>query len=58
MALDQTWQVGLAWGIVIIALTVAGAWAAFKMGMTPWAMVLGLVGWVAFVGWLEKGVTK
>lgn len=56
MALDQTWKVGLAWGIVIIALTVAGTWYSFKSGGTPWAMALGVLGWVGFMGWLEKGV--
>lgn len=57
MALDQTWQVGLAWGIVLFALTVAGVYMAFRNGMQP-AMLLPVLGWLAFMGWLEKGVTK
>lgn len=55
--LDPTWQVGLGWGVLIIILTVAGVW----LGVTGGTMMytgLGLLGWLLFMGWLEKGVTK
>lgn len=63
VTLDPTWQVGIGWGIVIILLTVGGvwlgvAWAAQGSSMATAPLVLGVLGWVAFLGWLEKGVTK
>lgn len=55
--LDQTWQVGLGWGILLTILTIAGVWYAFRGGSNA-AMLLPILGWVGFVAWLEKGVTK
>lgn len=54
---DQTWQVGLGWGIVITALTVAGVWYAVRAGSMMFTG-LGVVGWLLLMAWLEKGVTK
>lgn len=60
MTLDKTWQVGIGWGVLLTLLTVAGVWLAAHtpgaMGTAP--LILGVLGWLAFMGWLEKGVTK
>lgn len=53
--LDATWQVGLAWGIVITALTIAGVWWGVRMNSTA-PIGLGFVGWLLLLAWLEKGV--
>ncbi|HEV8361273.1 MAG TPA: hypothetical protein VGR28_12545 [Candidatus Thermoplasmatota archaeon] len=55
--LDKTWQVGLGWGIVLTALTVGGVWLAARSGSTA-PIGLGVLGWILFVLWLEKGVPK
>jgi hypothetical protein len=57
MALDQTWQVGLGWGLLLTILTVLGVWLGVQQGSTM-PLGLGVLGWLAFMGWLEKGVTK
>lgn len=55
--LDPTWQVGIGWGVVIVALTVAGIYVGVRMDSTT-ATGLGILGWLGFLAWLEKGVTK
>ncbi|MCA1813374.1 MAG: hypothetical protein LC624_05410 [Halobacteriales archaeon] len=57
MKLDQTWQAGIGWGVLLTILTVGGVWLAVRMASTA-ALGLGVLGWVVFMAWLEKGVTK
>lgn len=55
--LDATWRVGLASGVLIALLTIVGVWLAARGGNTA-PLGLGVLGWLVFMGWLEKGVTK
>jgi hypothetical protein len=55
--LDQTWQTGLAWGVILTLLTVGGVWLAARSNTTA-ALGLGVLGWILFMLWLEKGVAK
>ena len=55
--LDATWQMGLALGILLTVLTILGVWYAARQDSTI-GLGLPILGYIAVLAWLEKGVTK
>lgn len=55
MTLDQTWKVGIGWGLLISILTILGVAMGASWGTTI-PLGLGFVAWLVFMAWLERGV--